>query len=233
MYHWVCLDQVSRHSLVVLDQRDVPVPKWLFEAIRRSGGNLTAFPQGTGSYQKASWLREIARRTADLVVLHHAAADVVPTTAFALSDCPPVALLNHADHTFWLGSSISDIVINLRTAGSEHTAKRRFVSSNTVTPIPLADSVMELSRQDARRALGISDDQIVLLSVGRAEKYRPCGPYDFGSTAAKILDRQPGAHIYVVGESAAGIAPYLRCGLHERLHMMGSIEDPSRLPCGC
>jgi hypothetical protein len=30
----------------------------------------------------------------------------------------------------------------------------------------------------------------------------------------------------VVGESLAGIAPHLRCAAHERLHFVGSIEDP-------
>lgn len=227
MYHWVRNDQGSCHSLVVVNQRDVPLPQWLFEAIRGSGGDLAVLPQGSCLCQKAKWLRDAAARAADLVVLHHGAADVVPTVAFGVHESPPVALLNHADHTFWLGSSVSDMVINLRTVGSEHTATRRFVSSNTVVPIPLADPVRQMSRRDARRVLGIPDDQVVLLSVGRAEKYRPCGPYDFVATAGKILDRQPGAHMYVVGESLAGIAPYVRYALHERLHFVGSIEDPS------
>jgi hypothetical protein len=160
-------------------------------------------------------------------VLHHGSFDVVPTVALAVHDCPPVAVLNHADHLFWLGSSVTDMVINLRTAGSRHTAKQRFVSCNTVLPIPLANPVGKASRRDARRSLGLPEDQLVLLSVGRAEKYRPCGPYDFVATAGKILDRQRDAHLYVVGESTAEIAPYLRCAAHERLHFVGSMEDPS------
>jgi hypothetical protein len=75
--------------------------------------------------------------------------------------------------------------------------------------------------------LGIPEDQVMLLSIGRAEKYRPCGPYDFVATAGKILQGHPRAHIYVVGDSLSGIAPYLRCAAHERLHFVGSMEDPS------
>ena len=41
----------------------------------------------------------------------------------------------------------------------------------------------------------------MLLSVGREEKYRPYGCYDFVETANKILDLQPEAHLYIVGES--------------------------------
>jgi hypothetical protein len=160
-------------------------------------------------------------------VLHHNPYDVVPVVAFADSEAPPVALLNHADHQFWLGGTVSDLVISLRTAGAEHATSRRFVKSNTVIPIPLADHAAQVSRRDARRALGIPEAQLMLLSIGRAEKYWPYGPYDFVSTAAKILGRQRGAHLYIVGESLAGITPQLRCAVHERLHFVGSVEDPS------
>jgi glycosyltransferase involved in cell wall biosynthesis len=227
LYHWVRNDQDSCHSLVLVRQRDLAIPQWLAETVRKSGGDLVVFPTASRLCQKAKWLRETARRNADLVVLHHDGSDVVPTIAFAVHDCPPVTVLNHADHQFWLGSSISDMVINLRTAGAEHTAARRFISSNTVIPVPLADSRGRVSRRDARQALGIPKDQLMLLSIGRGEKYRPCGSHDFVSTANKILVRQPGTHLYVVGESAAGIAPFLNYVVHDRLHFVGKAEDPS------
>ena len=227
LHHWVRNDRSSHHSVVTVNQGNVAIPGWLSDAVRSSGGDLVALPSEAPLCQKAGWLREIARQTADLVVLHHDGCDVVPTVAFGGLDCPPVAVLNHADHVFWLGSSVSDMVINLRTAGSEHTSKRRFVSSNCVIPIPLENPVSHVSQRDARRTLSIPGDQIVLLSIGRAEKYRSCGSYDFVATAWKILDRHPHAHLYVVGESSKGIVPHLRCPLHERLHFVGTIEDPS------
>ena len=225
--HWVRMDRSSCHSVVIVNQGDNPIPSWLPEAVQSNGGNLVVFQQGSHLCQKALWLREMARRSADLVVLHHIWYDVVPTVAFAVQDCPPVAVLNHADHLFWLGSSVTDIVINLRAVGSEHTAERRYVPRNTVIPIPLLNTCDKMSRRKARRALGIGVDQIMLLSVGRDIKYRPCGTYDFVATANNILDRHPGAHMYVVGESAAGIAPYLRSVVHDRLHFVGCVEDPS------
>lgn len=227
LYHWIRNDQSSCHSVLLMDQGSVPIPQWFSEGVRDNGGDLIVLPSRAGFCQKARWLRNTARRDADLVVLHHCGFDMVPTVAFAVSDCPPVVVLNHADHQFWLGSSVSDMVINLRTAGSIHTAARRSVSHNTVLPIPLADPAVTVSRYNARRALGIRDDQVLLLSVGRAEKYRPCGAHDFVATMGKILNRQSGAHLYVVGESRAGIAPYLRCEVHERLHFCGEMEDPS------
>ena len=162
LYHWIRTDRSSCHSVVVVNQKQIPIPQWLPEAIRSSGGNLLILPTGLPLLLKATWLREMARQNADLIVLHHDGNDVVPTIAFSIPDCPPVAVLNHADHQFWLGSSISDVVINLRTAGSKHTVERRYVSNNVVIPIPLADPGGHMSRLDARRTLGIPEDQIVV-----------------------------------------------------------------------
>jgi len=219
-------DRSSIHSLAILNQKGTPIPPWLTQAIKKSKGDLVIFPSESYLSYKAKWLRELAKKGADLVVLHHGPFDVVPTVAFATDECPPVVLINIADHQFWLGSSVSDIVISLRTAGAEHAASRRFISFNTVLPIPLKDALSRISRNNARLALGIPDDQIALLSVGRAEKYHPCGKYDFVATTNKILDRHPSAHLYIVGESLKGIAPHLRCNVNERLHFVGSIDDP-------
>ena len=212
---------------MLTNQKDVPIPQWLFEAVRTSGGKLVVFPQRSHLCQKARWLREMAKEGADLVVLHHFGSDVLPTVAFAVPECPPVAVLNHADHLFWLGSSVADMVINLRTVGAQHTAERRFVSCNYVIPVPLSYPQEKMSRWEARAALGIRKDIVMLLSIGRSEKYRSCGSYDFVVTANKILDRNPSAHLYVIGETAEGIAPYLRCAIHKHLHFVGSLEDPS------
>ena len=227
IYHWVRNDQTSCHSLVIVDQKNIPIPEWLNAEIRRSGGVCVSLPSMQRLSLKAKWLRKIANNTADLVVLHTGAFDVVPTVAFAIKDCPPIAKLNNDDHLFWLGSTVSDIVINLRTAGAEHTEKRRFVTSNTVIPIPLIDPSKHIQRNDAKNKLNIPEDQIMLLSVGRGEKYRPSKSFDFVATAGKILKRKPNAQLYVIGESFAGIKPYLRCAVHDRLHFLGSIEDPS------
>ncbi|MGH9160195.1 MAG: glycosyltransferase [Vicinamibacteraceae bacterium] len=227
LHYWMKHDRSSRHSLVVTNQQQASTPAWLRDAARDSGGDVTVLPDAWRVRQKAAWLREAAKRTASLVVLHHDPFDVVPTVAFARHEGPPVALLNHADHLFWLGATVSDVVISLRRAGAEHASNRRFAASNVVLPVPLADPARQVTRQHARHILGIPEDQVVLLSVGRAEKYWPCGPYDFVATAGRLLDRAPRAHLYVVGESLPGITPHLRSPVHERLHFVGSVEDPS------
>jgi len=228
LYHWIAADRDTHHSVLVTRQGRGDVPAWLTQAVRDSGGETYVLEPALAIIDRARHLRDVACRGADLVVLHHFASDVVPTVAFAAAAGPPVAVLNHADHQFWLGSSIADLVINLRTAGARHTADRRFVRRNTVMPIPLPDDAAAApSRTEARRALGLDDDAIVLLSVGRPLKYRPCGAYDFVATANRVLERHPRAVLLVVGETAEGIRPHLREPLHPRLLFEGTVEDPS------
>ncbi len=227
LHHWIRKDLSSCHSIVLLNQDNEVIPQWLSEAVRDSGGTIIALPPEARICQKATWLREIAKQNVDLAIMHHFGSDIVPIVAFAVPECPPVAILNHADHLFWMGSSVADMVINLRTAGAKYTENRRFVSCNHILPIPLKDPADEIPREAARRILGIAENQVVLLSIGRAEKYQPSGPYDFVATANKILDQQPNAHLYVVGESITGIARHLRCAPHKHLHFIGAVEDPS------
>ena len=226
MYNWIRFDRTSEHSVAVLEQDSSAVPEWLQAAVLQSGGQMFVFDSNGSHLVRAVRLRQIAR-CFDLIILHHFPEDVIPSLAFAAEDLPPVAVLDHSDHTFWLGSSIADVGISLRGIAREIGAQRRHIASNIVLPIPIEVSQKLPSRREARRRLHIPEDEMMLLTVGREEKFRPCGPYDYIATAGKILDRNPSAHLYVIGKSAAGITPYLRCEVHNRLHFMGIIENPS------
>ncbi len=224
---WASVDTATRHSLAVLHHQGRPVPDWLVQAIEDGGGDVFLTPPQSTLSEKALWLRQLSYEHADLVVLHHDPADVVPTAAFAVCGGPPVARVNIADHQFWLGAAVADFVISLRTIGAEHARLRRGAMRNVVLPVPLEEPISNLGRADSRRALGIPAEQIVLLTVGRAEKYRPCGSYDFVDTCAKILSTIPEARLYVVGESLEGISPHLRCPVPERMQFVGPVADPT------
>src|SRR5262249_42167593 len=149
------------------------VPSWILEAVRRGGGDLIALPTFAPPPAKARWLREIARSSADLVVLHHFWDDVVPILAFAVEGGAPVAGLTHTDQLFWLGSTVADSVVNQRGIGKDLSERRRFTKRNLVLLIPLEEPPGRLPRAVARGRLGIPDDQVVLLSTGSHYKYIP------------------------------------------------------------
>jgi glycosyltransferase involved in cell wall biosynthesis len=224
LWQWMQADPDSRHSLALFNQGRAPVPDWLAATVKHGGGHLVALPPRLKPLQQARWIRELARRHADLVVLHQ--SDAVAVLAFAEAGGPPVVQVDHADHVFWLGPSVADLVVNLRAPAARLAEERRHVRATVVLPVPLP-AVPALSRTEARAALGIPAGQRVLLSIGRDEKYRPSGIYDFPATAGRLLGRYPDAHLYVIGETRAGLAPFLRGPLHPRLHLLGGLEDPA------
>lgn len=226
MAHWIASDRQSRHS-VALTAPGGMVPEAFARLIHEGGGTISLLGNEPRLCGRALELRVHARREADLVVWHLVSPDVVPVIAFAAQDGPPVVLVDHADHMFWLGSSIADVIVNLRSAAVAHTTQRRFAQRSFVLPIPLKDRVGEVTREQARDKLKWAPDRTVLLSVGREMKYRPCGSYDFLCTAGKVLDRHPHADLYVVGASLEGLRPWLHEPLHDRIHLLGSIADPS------
>jgi glycosyltransferase involved in cell wall biosynthesis len=224
--NWARNDHTASHSLVVTAQASEPIPRWLVAALKQSGGSVIALPEGAPTLTRAAWLREVSEDGFDLVVLHHFGHDPVPTVAFARPGGPPVAVLNHADHLYWLGGGVSDLAVNLRRI-SGLLNERRFIRDEVIVPIPLSDASNGMSKSDARRALGIPEGQTVLLSVGRATKFKPTGRHDFFRSSAEALRRHPKAHLYVVGVGPSDLAAPLPSDVADRIHLPGEIQNPA------
>ncbi len=130
---------------------------------------------------------------------------MIPLIAFAEPDrFPPVLFLNHADHLFWLGSSISHVVINLRDAAKTISGSRRSIprNRNLVMPTIVDPTVRTRSRADAKRALGLDPEKIILLSVARAAKYKTFHGVTYAERHLPLLQAHPEAELIVVGAGA-------------------------------
>jgi Glycosyl transferases group 1 len=114
---------------------------------------------------------------------------------------PPVLFLNHADHLFWLGPSVSHMVINPRDAAADISVFRRGVEHRRNFLLPtIVDSTARLrSRRDAKASLGLQSDSILLLSVARQAKYRSLDGVSFADRHVKLLEKHPQAEMIVVG----------------------------------
>jgi hypothetical protein len=225
--NWVENDTVSTHSLVLTQQGDFPLPTWLSEVICAGGGTLTILPERLSVLQRALSLREIGRETSDVVLLHAHPDDVIPVVAFADTRLPPVALMNHADHVFWLGASVADLVIDMRSFGKELTEERRFAKRSMLLPLPLEFKESSLSREEARRQLRLDASNVALLSIGSSYKYKPTGGHNFYETVDLILEQNPTAHFYLVGVSVDQMRHDSGKVPHPRAHFLGPIEDPA------
>ncbi|MEJ0059760.1 MAG: hypothetical protein WDM79_09385 [Terricaulis sp.] len=199
--HWIRSDSTRTHSLALTQQRG-PVIAPLAEAFTSSGGSIHFLNRTMGS--QIAWARQLARisRDYDAVVLHTYSQDPLPLIAFADGEKrPPVLLLNHGDHLFWLGSSVSDVVINLRDAAQDLSITRRGIAPprNVMVPTIVAPSVRTRSRADAKRALNLDPDTLLLFSAARGMKYRSVDGVSFADTHVELLKKHPKAVLWVLG----------------------------------
>lgn len=206
---WIQLDpQESRHSVVLLAQTK-PVPESLTDTVRMNGGDVVQMDPHETLVSRATRLRELVWTKADVVVLHTHPWDVIATVALGVPGGPPVLLLNHAAHIFWVGSSIADLILNIRNSADEDewTVRYRGIDRIMHLPIPLPEpaqpdyepSIRMDARRQARNALGVPEEAVVLLTVGHDYKYKPVQELDFIKTVESILSAHAGVYLLAAG----------------------------------
>ena len=203
---WIELDNSGdQHHVVLTFMDDLAIPE-LNAAVERNGGTVTLLGRERSFIERSRRLREIAWRDADRVVIHSHMWDVVPTVAFGIPGGPPVLLLNHADHTFWVGAAITDLLVNLRQSGEDLAKRHRGIDRNFLFRIPLPEPMDPQSalkaRVDVRTRLNIPESSIVFLTVGSAYKYSVAGELNFPAMAQKLLAELPNAYMIAVGPEA-------------------------------
>jgi glycosyltransferase involved in cell wall biosynthesis len=205
---WIRNDGAARsHSVALLAQKG-PVPKALEEAVAASGGRIVHAPSGAGLAERARWLRALCRQGPRVVVAHVGVSDVVFPTALGVAGGPPVMLVNHAAHIFWVGSTVVDLVVNCRGSRLEEQWSRRHRGAPcAAVPIPLDEPAPGAARAAdaraaARLAFGVAPDARVMLTVGAGFKFGPTRTLDFVAAMEEVLHRVPEAVLI-----AAGVSP--------------------------
>jgi glycosyltransferase involved in cell wall biosynthesis len=203
---WVEQDQGRHHRVCVTRQRGAPPPDKVLAPLA-SPSDLIRLDTGRGGLmERAGRLRALAM-DADVVVLHVHPYDVVPVIAFAgAPDTPPVVLVDHADHVFWLGTSVSSVVMHMRDSGRRLAAARRGLdpARSTVVPRPLRPAGRTVDRDDAKRRLGIDPAAVLLVTAADGSKYRPVGSPSFVELALPVLERHQNALLHAAGPSPEG-----------------------------
>ena len=209
---WMKLHTQGQQHSVILVSQETPVPDNLAETVRQAGGSILRLDCGQGLAERAHDLRVEAYRRADVVVLHAHPEDAIAAVAFGVPGGPPVIMVNHADHAFWAGRGVVDLLLDIRESGHSWSLENRAISRAEIVPIPLSelDTRMadESQRQEIRRVmrrnLGIPADAVVLLTIGNAFKYVPFPGLDFCLTAEAILKACPNAYLVAVGPRDSG-----------------------------
>lgn len=199
---WVQNDESRSHDLVLTRQR-APLPPALQEAIRSQGGRLRSIRGGPRRdlVARAAELRQLLSGY-DAAVLYLHPYDVVSLMALAgPGQRPPTVFVNHADHAFWLGTSVADLVACIRETGIDLCVDRRRVPRDrcVLLPIPMEEVEPSSSQEAAKRELGLPSTAVVLVSVATAYKYEPIDDFDFLKLVTPVLATHPNAVLVAVG----------------------------------
>lgn len=222
---WISMDATSCHSVIVT-LNSTTNPPWLIDAAIHSGGwYKTLDTTNLSLCQRAKMLRDVAIVWADLVVLHIHPHDPIAPIAFGVEGGPPVVFLNHADHAFTIGISAADIVAEHRSAGHVITTTRRNTTESCLLPIPLKMPQQLQDKQLAKRALGISEDKIVLLTIATPYKLVSCGDYNFPNLLREIINRYENIDVLLVGPSETGEWAQLKTESNGRIRALGIQHD--------
>jgi len=228
-WRWIERDKDHIHSVLLTRQGERKVPKNLINAVKASGGHIYRIDkQFGGLISRAKTLRRLANQN-DIVVLHIHPYDVVPIIGLSYREkYPAVCYMNHADHLFWLGVSISDVIAHIRQSSWQLSIKRRKVEAKRclMLPIPVNKTNRQLTRVVAKFQLGIAEDAIVLLSVASGYKYNKIDDkIHFINAVRPILEKCDKTILLVVGPSESDLHLDMSLKVYNRIKVYGPQKD--------
>ena len=192
----------QKHSVVILQQDKVVIPNDIKNAVEAHNGELY-LPQIENLKERAIYLRNISYQY-QYIVLHIHQNDPTAILAYGTDNFKtPIILFNHADHSYWCGSSIVDIVADLRN--NDFCKKYRNINKKFLLRIPfeLRDNLIHRTKEESRRRLGIPLDYKVVLTTGSARKYMPIGDVDFCSVVNEIISKFDKIICYGIGPTTS------------------------------
>lgn len=202
---WIEADRTRSHDVVLTGQHGQPLPIRLVPVITSSGGTLNDL-SGMGLFDRVRMLRSLAGAHRYCVV-HQDPSDVV--VGLALMTEPrawSTIVVDHADHVFWLGARMADVVAHTRGAAVAVAAAYRGLPESTaaIIPIPLDRADVEVDRAGARARLGLMPDHVLITSVGSEYKYGNATSTHFLDALEPLLTRYAGLSVMAVGPRLSG-----------------------------
>jgi hypothetical protein len=190
------------HSVVLISQEPMHFPSHIEELVNSRGGQIIQLPP-MSLIEKGTILRSLSR-DASKIILHVHMYDPVPTLAYGSSSFTvPVIFFNHADHLFWIGASITDLCAEMSSWRCEFSRRRRGISRTSILTIPTDNSFIPVSREEARKVLGITTEDQVIVTSAQEYKYGHYRELDFFSFLLRITIGHPERIVLALGPSSA------------------------------
>lgn len=200
---WINYSPESELHSVLITKGGKPTQRLKTE-VQRRGGEIIIQGRGRPLLQRARQLLSVSQRFSR-VVLHVHMDDILPMLAFSRKGLSTeITHFNHADHRFWIGASLPDRIIEMRTWGKKLSQSKRGISHSEVVGIPLPEksNLENTKKQDARIRLGIATGKKVFLTVGHTNKFEAGTSDDFPQVARELLKEHPDRQLIAIGPRA-------------------------------
>lgn len=198
----------EKHSVVLLRQNrreknkivQTSIPQSLVDSLARKNGKLLNLSGFDDLNSRALMLRKIAMEY-EYIILHIHMDDPTALVAFGTTKFTrPVIFFNHADHAFWCGVSIADMVADLNQCGQKRSIEKRGIARSSILGIPLDDHFpIFKDKNAARQKLGLPENKKLIFMSGSRRKFSSLGKNEFIKGLSNILTRLPHCSIYMVG----------------------------------
>ncbi|NGZ15532.1 glycosyltransferase family 4 protein, partial [Vibrio aestuarianus] len=183
----------EKHDLVLVSQGDEKIPEFCLKMERNcSLINLSDL----NTLEKISKLAGYAQHY-EYIILHHHMYDVLPIIALSqFKHRGSIYTYNHADHLYWVGSSIISGSFEMSTDGLIFSKKRRNIKNTLLLPIPLEEK--QYSSIDLKLKLDIPEDSKVVLTIGSQDRFVTNG-YSYRDMVSDVLKRTDKTYFVIVG----------------------------------
>ena len=197
---WISASPRSEVHSLLITRGGKPTAK-LKAAISDHKGDVVIQQRFSSLLKRARQIQTVSRNYSR-VVLHVHMDDILPLLAFSEdNESPEIVHFNHADHRFWVGSTLPNRVIEMRTWGKRLSESHRAIHNSEVVGIPLPElgEKRNIDKNQAREVLGISKNDQVLLTVGHSRKYFAENQLHLAEAVRNLLLGFPNRRLIVVG----------------------------------
>lgn len=184
------------HSVLFTNYKEFNM-KTLEQNVKNKNGNIIFLDNQLSIDEKALSLRKIGFEY-QYIVLHVHMDDIIPMLAFGTEKFTrPILFYNHASHLFWIGKSISDVVLDLEKNDSV-TLVNRNIKNSCFLGIPSEKLIYsKKDKYEIRKNLNLPVDKKIIITAGSEVKYRPIGNDHYGNIINKMLDEN--TICYIIG----------------------------------
>lgn len=187
------LDEI--HNVVILYQYDNVFPIFIEELNNKNRlHNLSKLD----IFEKINKLAELSLKYEN-IILHHNMYDTIPVLALSqFKNKKNIIIYNHADHLYWVGSSIVSHSLEMSSDGLNFSNSHRNIKNNYLLPIPLSNK--QKLNFDLKKILEIKESQKIVLSIGHQHRYEVSkGDYSFREMVKEVLKIDKNIIFIIVG----------------------------------